>query len=254
MNNNNQLFHKWLSYQGKIDNPIVFLHGFLETHSIWYYLPLDKLKRPILLIDIPGFGKSNLFDDNLPSISYFSSEIIDLLASYKITNFDIVGHSMGGYVGLDILQQNPMTKKLVLLNSNFWEDPHNKKKERTRVADILLKSKNLFISEAIPNLFINPNKESKIIDQIVNEAKKGIAEWYAYATIAMRERKDFTNFYLENTEKIKIIHGEFDHLISLEVLREKSKNNPFEIIKDSGHMSLFEKPNEVIDTIITLLN
>lgn len=251
---NSQLFHKWIPNKGSIENPLVLIHGFLESHTIWYQLPLSKLNRPVLLLDVPGFGKSDLLDDNHPSIAYFAREIDQLLRSYKVSNCQIVGHSMGGYIGLDLLEHSENVQKVILLNSNFWTDSDQKKKDRTRVADILLKSKNLFISEAIPNLFLHPEKHQTTIDALIQEAKTGIAEWYAYASLAMRERRDFTSFLKEHPERIEIIQGDQDALIPLSTMEENCAGwKTIHIVKDSGHMSLFEQAEEVIALLHTLL-
>ncbi len=253
--NNPGLFHKWIPFNGSVENPVVLLHGFLETHSIWYQLPLNELQRPVLLIDLPGSGKSNLFDDNHPSIRYFAEEVELLLAGYNVIRCQVVGHSMGGYTGLELLKNTESVQKLVLLNSNFWTDSDIKKTERTRVADILLKSKNRFISEAIPNLFLNPGNYHPEIEKLVTEAQSGVAEWYAYASIAMRERADFSEYLKENPEQVGIIHGEKDALIPTELLDEKTLGwKDYHLIKDSGHMSLFEKPRQVMSLLQRMLN
>lgn len=251
---NSELYYKWIPWNGNTENPIVFIHGFLETHSIWYHLPLSRLNRPILLVDVPGFGKSNLLDDNHPSIRYFADEIDTLLTTYNVVNCQIVGHSMGGYIGLELIKKSDKVQKLVLLNSNFWADSEHKKTDRTRVADILLKNKNLFISEAIPNLFIHPEKQQANIEQLIREAKSGTAEWYAYASIAMRERADFTSFVEENSHLLEIIHGEKDTLIPTATLLEKSGEKELHIVQNSGHMSLFEQPEEVMRILQKVLD
>lgn len=252
--NKSSIFYKWIPFEGTTENPLVFLHGFLETHKIWYNLPLSQLKRPILLIDLPGFGQSNLLDDLQPSIAYYALEIQTLLLQYKVIEFDLVGHSLGGYVGLELLQINSNCTKLVLLNSNFWSDPTTKKKDRTRVADILLKAKDLFINEAIPALFVDKLKSKKHIFELVTEAKKGTAEWYAYASLAMRERTDFTQYVLENSSKVAIIHGELDNLVSTKQLTTNTKGLlELHLVRDSGHMSLFEKPIEVVNYLNKIL-
>lgn len=248
--NNQFSFHKLIPYNGIIENPIVFIHGFLESHTIWYHLPLSELKRPVLLVDVPGFGKSNLFDDNIPSVRYFADELALLLGSYNICQCDLVGHSMGGYVGLELLQLSDSIQKLVLLNSNFWADSDLKKTDRTRVADILLKNKNLFVSEVIPNLFLYPEKHQNTIEKLISEAKSGTAEWYAYASLAMRERADFTEFLKKNPTRVEIIQGGKDVLISVEQMQEKCNGwKNIHIISESGHMSLFEQPKEVISVL-----
>lgn len=249
-----QLFHKWIPNKRSIENPLVLIHGFLESHTIWYHLPLSELNRPILLVDVPGFGKSNLLDDHHPSIAYFAQEVHRLLAHYEVASYQVIGHSMGGYIGLELLKTSENLQKLVLLNSNFWADSDQKKKDRTRVADILLKSKNLFVSEAIPNLFLHPDQHSKIVNNLIEEAKSGTAEWYAYASLAMRERADFTSFLKEHPEKFEIIQGDQDALIPLTAMEENCKDwKDFYVVEESGHMSLFEQPEKVIKILSELI-
>lgn len=253
--NISHLFHKLIPYNGSYKDPLILIHGFLESHTIWYNLSLDELKRPILLVDVPGFGKSDLLDDKLPSIQYYAEEILQLLESYKIQQYQLVGHSLGGYIGLEMLKQSDKAEKLILLNSNFWADSEMKMKDRTRVAAILLKSKNKFIAEAIPNLFLAPQNHPKIVDKLINEAKSGIGEWYAYASLAMRGRADFTEFLKLNPLRVEIIQGRDDALIPLETLLEKCATwKQVHVIDGSGHMSIFEKPQEVIRLLNQLLD
>lgn len=253
--NTSHLFHKLIPYNGSLKNPIVLIHGFLESHTIWYDLPLDKLKRPILLVDVPGFGKSDLLDDKHPSIRYYAAEIYHLLESYNCETYQLVGHSLGGYIGLEMLKQSDKAEKLILLNSNFWSDAEMKQKDRTRVAAILLKSKNKFIAEAIPNLFLAPENHPKTVERLINEAKSGIGEWYAYASLAMRGRTDFTDFLKLNPARVEIIQGRNDALIPVETMLEKCASwKEIHVIEESGHMSIFEKPEEVIRLLNQLLD
>lgn len=249
------LFHKLLPFNGKIDNPLVLIHGFLESHTMWYQLPLEQFQRPILLLDVPSFGKSELLDDELPSIRHYAQAIAQLLEHYNFNSFQLVGHSMGGYIGLELLKMTEKAEKLILLNSNFWCDSDAKKKDRVRAASILLQHKDAFIAEAIPNLFLNPTTSSKQIHQLVEEAKKGVAEWYAYASLAMKERNDFSEFLKNNPARFEIIHGKQDGLIPFQLLQEKcgAWKTPA-IIENSGHMSVFEQPQEVMDLLKKLLN
>lgn len=245
-----ELYYKWIPFEGKLENPLVLIHGFLETHSIWYKLPLQHLKRPLLLLDVPGFGKSQLLDDNEPSIAYFAEEVNALLNAYSIEKFEVVGHSMGGYIGLEMLQINSQMERVVLLNSNFWADNSSKQRDRTRVADLLLKAKNLFINEAIPALFVDKVKQEKNIKELINSSKAGISEWYAYASLAMRDRKDFTDYLKENPSKVEIIHGDLDNLISTENLQLKCAGwKEINVIENSGHMSIFEEPKKVVELL-----
>jgi len=72
----------------------VFLHGFLESSTMWDYLPLDDLPIQQIRIDLPGHGWSfELLD--APSIHLMALEVQRVLDHLEISSFSVVGHSMG---------------------------------------------------------------------------------------------------------------------------------------------------------------
>ena len=124
---------------------IVFLHGFLESLTMWDYLPLEQLGSRNIFIDLPGHGKSPLTDKSEhASLEFMADEVIAVLAHLEVAEFSLVGHSMGAYVGLLIKQKLESCNLLVLLNSNFWCDNEQKKIDRLRVVKIVLKAKNIY--------------------------------------------------------------------------------------------------------------
>lgn len=152
-----------LHYQIQGEGPVwVFLHGFLESSSMWEALPLSELPITTLFIDLPGHGKSELLAQN-PSIRSMANEVDKVLVYLDIQNFTIVGHSMGAYVGIE-LSQHTGFQKLILLNSNCWSDSEQKKQDRLRVATLVQKAKSHFVREAIPNLFSNPDSHPHFIE------------------------------------------------------------------------------------------
>lgn len=235
---------------------IVFLHGFLESISMWDYSELSELQCKKIFIDLPGHGKSELnanFD--APSLQFFADEVLRVLHHLKIDEFSVVGHSMGGYVALILKQQVERCKKVVLLNSNFWSDSEQKKKDRVRMADIAFKAKKILINEAIPNLFGNPADFKEEIDKLKSEAMEMSSEAIAYASLAMRERLDYTNEVNSKLTHYFIIHGENDRLIPLEDITSKTKDHSqLYFIPNAGHMAYTENPKKVVELIKLLLS
>lgn len=125
---------------------LVFLHGFLESSSMWTFLNINRLYAQNIFIDLPGHGNSALTDNSeRPSIEFMAHEVLKVLNFLKIESYSIVGHSMGGYVGLLVKEMDSRCEKVVLINSNFWSDNEQKKKDRLRVAEIVFKAKKVFI-------------------------------------------------------------------------------------------------------------
>jgi pimeloyl-ACP methyl ester carboxylesterase len=218
---------------------------------MWSFLQLNQLNSQSIFIDLPGHGKSALTDNSeSPSIDFMANEVTKILNLLQIETYSVIGHSMGGYVGLLLKKNDPRCTKLVLLNSNFWDDTEQKKKDRIRVAEIALKAKKIFIQEAIPNLFGKPENFPNEIIQLKNEAMEMLPESIAYSSLAMRERNDFTDAIDSNPADYFIIHGILDRLVDADFLRKQlsSDKNLF-IIENAGHMAHIEQSEEVQDIL-----
>lgn len=222
----------------------VFLHGFLESSSMWHALPLAELPIKCIFIDLPGHGQSELSDGN-PSIKSMALEVEKVLHFLKVDQFTIVGHSMGAYVGLELSQAKGF-ERLILLNSNCWSDSEQKKQDRLRVAQFVHQAKSHFIREAIPNLFSNPTEQGHVIQALIKEANCMSPEAIAFAALAMRERSDFTEFVNANPERFIFIHGKSDRLVSVEELQSKIAG-PKVYFLDCGHMAHVEAGMEVME-------
>jgi len=78
---------------------VVFLHGFLESLEMWrFYQNLPNYIRKIC-IDLPGHGKSDNFG-YVHSMELMAEGVRAVLKNEGIRKVVVVGHSMGGYVGL----------------------------------------------------------------------------------------------------------------------------------------------------------
>lgn len=213
---------------------------------MWDYLPLKELNVRYILIDLPGHGQSPLTDiAEIPSIRFMAQQVLEILKELKITEFTLVGHSLGAYVGLELCHLAPC-QKLILLNSNCWSDDEQKRRDRLRVAEIVFKAKKHFIREAIPGLFGRPNDFQAEIKHLIAEANLMSADAIAYAALAMRERLDYTEEVLANPSKYVFIHGELDTLVSSEQLLLRLPGMHVHYLPNAGHMSHIESRDEVI--------
>ena len=228
----------------------VFLHGFLESSTMWDYLPLDDLPIQQIHIDLPGHGWSfELL--KTPSIELMALEVQRVLDHLAISSFSIVGHSMGAYVGLELSKMKGF-EHLVLLNSNCWSDSEQKKQDRLRVANFVHQAKSHFIREAIPNLFSNPQEQDQVIEALIKDANCMTPEAIAFAALAMRERTDFTEFVNTHPENFTFIHGKLDRLVSVEELQQKVPNGNIHFL-NCGHMAHIEAGEEVLGILSRLV-
>ena len=224
-------------------HPVLFLHGFLESISMWDYLPLNELSVQVIKIDLPGHGASACLTNEPPNMQEMAKEVLKVVAELNLEHFSIVGHSMGGYVALEVQAISSNCEKVVLLNSNFWSDSPEKRNDRRRIAQIVQTSKNMFLNEAIPNLFIDPVKCEKTIEDLLTEAKELSADGIAYASIAMANRVDFSEEIRQRKMNISVIQGEIDRIVPMEKMDvEICADVPYYKLPQTGHMSHIENP------------
>src|SRR5690606_36295188 len=113
-------------------------------------------------------------------------------------------------------------EKVVLLNSCSWQDTPLKQKERQRVLQVLEKNKSRYLLEAIPNMFVNPAEHKTFIDESMEIAKKMELQAILTATKAMMNRRSSEGIADCLRSNLKIIHGELDTSISLQIMIEKT--------------------------------
>jgi pimeloyl-ACP methyl ester carboxylesterase len=80
-----------------------------------------------------------------------------------------------------------------------------------------------------------------------DEALKMSSEAIAYATLAMRDRKDFSKEIHQNSSGYVLIHGVYDKLVSISDLESRiNSRKQLHIITNAGHMSHIENSEEIM--------
>lgn len=106
--------------QGK-GTPIVFVHGFPETHLSWTnllnYLPKTSQYRYIMY-DLRGHGESSKIGE--ASLDRFFQDHLSVLQKLKIKKYHLVGHDWGGTLAMHAVRFTPDTLySLSVLNTNY---------------------------------------------------------------------------------------------------------------------------------------
>jgi 2-succinyl-6-hydroxy-2,4-cyclohexadiene-1-carboxylate synthase len=234
-------------------NPVVFLHGFMEDHSMWDEL-LPHLPVKAVCVDLPGHGLSPIDFNATPSILSMAKEVEKIIVREKLKDALIVGHSMGGYVGLELMKLIPGLEHLILFHSHPWSDSEDKKRDRERVANMVLTKAPVFIREAIPNLFHDPASMQNAIEHYIQMAEKMDPKAIGWAALAMKNRFDLAYLMEKNPEKFTVISGENDKLIQVGLLDVFCKQNKISsiVLPNVAHMAHEENREEVIHILNTI--
>jgi pimeloyl-ACP methyl ester carboxylesterase len=100
--------------------PLVLLHGLMMSHYIFRgLLPALTAEHEVIAVDLPGFGES----DRPPPQGYaydapaFATTVVEVLDALSIGRASLLGHSMGGGVGLTLAARWPARVARVCLAS-----------------------------------------------------------------------------------------------------------------------------------------
>jgi pimeloyl-ACP methyl ester carboxylesterase len=236
---------------------LLFLHGFMESVSMWNYIDLARLNKQTLCIDLPGHGKSPLEDhQDTPSIRFMAEKVMAVADFLGLSSYQVVGHSMGGYVALQLKEMDSRCQKVVLLHSNFWADSEQKKRDRIRMADLAFKAKERLVREAIPGLFYRFDASNANVRSLIHESLLLSSEAIAYASLAMRLREEKKELLEKFPNDFCIIQGANDPLIPEEMMCDQlfGLNVKYIVLKEAGHMGHLEDPEGVNDALRAFLS
>lgn len=241
------------SIQGQ-GNTLILLHGFMESVQIWNDFSNELSKDfKVLCIELPGHGKSDLFAE-IQTMESTAEMINDICKSIEIHEFVIIGHSMGGYVSLQFAELFPeKIKGLGLFHSHALADTDEAKQNRDRACEIVRKSRKIFISQFIPELFAPEN----IIrfDKEIKELQSHVIDMSSEAIIAsqqgMKLRTDKLNVLIDLDVPKLFIAGKQDSRVNLQQLMAQAMlcNHVDILILNIGHMGYIEARNETLASI-----
>jgi len=227
--------------KGKI---VIFLHGWGgNLHSL--YPVARQLNYKTVLIDLPGFGQSDIPNSPISSFEY-ASIIQKLIESSGINKAVLIGHSFGGKIATIIASKNPeWLKGLVLISS-----PGVKLKKPLFVQ---LKKYTYIVLKKIISIF--PNNE-KILEKLRNlfgsedfKNSKGIMR----ETLKIVVNEDISNILREIKSKTLLIWGKKDRDVPLKVgikFNELIKNSKLIVYENAAHFPYLEN----FDTFLNDLN
>lgn len=230
--------------------PVILLHGFCETHEVWNgFAKALSTDFRIITIDLPGFGGSKLLNDGF-AVADVAAKVLEVVKALGITKYIPIGHSLGGYVTLAMVdQQSDMTTGFGLFHSTAYADNAERKASRNKVIEFV--SKNgvaAFIETFIPPLF--HDKTNPHIPFAVKMALQTTPETLIGYAKAMRDRADLTSVIKKSLNPILFIGGEKDTVIpyeSLQKLADLAAKPSLHLVKGVAHMGMFENEADTLN-------
>jgi len=234
--------------------PVVLLHGFLETSVMWQELiPALTKNYRVITIDLLGHGATGCLG-YLHTMEQMAEAVQAVLCHLKIEQSVVIGHSMGGYVALALIEAYPQSvAKLCLMNSSPFADSPEKQNNRDRAIEAVKYNHKNFIRMSIGNLFSPDNREQfdGEIERIKMVAMGLPVQGIVAALEGMKIRKDRSALLKKLTVPKLAILGRKDPVLEYDSVREQLKRLNIEIIDfPDGHMSYVENKEELTYNIL----
>lgn len=249
--------------EGKGEQTILLIHGFGEDNTIWKnQIEFLSTHYRIIAPNLPGVHCKPLVlhHSQAPSIRMYVEVLHELMHHLHIEQYFIVGHSMGGYIGLSFADYYVNhVQGLLLLHSTTYEDNEAKKLSRMKVAEFIQEwGVSKYLETATPNLFGDAFKKSNpgVIQDTIESGLGTSQDAMIQFLFAMRNRKAMTHLLQQSTLPIWMIAGDVDLAVPIQDSLEQIKLLPSSnslLLKEVGHMGMLEATDLVNQSIQKML-
>lgn len=234
--------------------PLVLLHGFGEDSRIWQHF-IQDFPMPVITPDIGGLGSSEPLATY--SIDNMADSVLALVQHLQYEKIILIGHSLGGYVGLAFAERHPAyLAGLGLFHSHPFADAPEKQEHRRKVADFILRNgSKVFVEELIPKLF-HPDYLAQAGDLLKTLIERGATfapESLAGCSVAMAERPDRAAVLEQIACPVLFIIGRDDTAVTWQQSTEQTYLPPVadvHILDAVNHMGMFEATDKTRQIVL----
>lgn len=214
--------------------PLILLHGWNNNSDI--LRPLGTLladKYHSLLIDLPGFGDSELPTEAWSAFDY-ADRIVAFMDEKGLSKVDLLGHSFGGKIAMSLAIRYPdRLGKLIIIGSAGLQ--------RKRTLSQKLRAKSLVTAgkfiKLIDRSFNTTFYPDKFIPRFGSKDYKDVTG-VLRAILVKSINEDYTSIVSKITAPTLIIYGEHDDVMPVEIgerLHKAIKGSKFYVFPEKPH-------------------
>ena len=216
--------------------PVFFLPGLLEDADAFAF-QVEQL-REAAACTVADLTRSQTIADLAK----------DALGQAPAGRFALAGHSMGGYVALEVVRRAPeRVDRLALLNTHARPDSAEATENRRRLMALAEKDFEGVIGSLLPKL-LQAKREGELSGAITEMALACGKEAFLRQERAIIGRIDSRPHLAAIQCRTLVIAARHDALMPVELLEELAhgiRGAALAVVEDSGHMAPLEQPEEV---------
>ncbi len=231
---------------------IILIHGWPLSHKMFEYQLPDLIKNGfrVISIDLRGFGKS---DETSNGYNYnqFATDLYYVIYSMNLSNFDLLGFSMGGAIATRYIQlfNGYGVRKLCLLDSavpsycKTKNNPYGQSIDSTNKLIELGYKDRPALNEYFGSIFFykNPSNPFKDWFQNLNNSASGLGEMKSL--IALRDEDVFDSLKYVNVPT-GIFHGKEDKICPFpmaEIMHNNIRSSILFPFENAGHGAFYDE-------------
>jgi len=168
--------------------------------------------------------------------------------------FLLAGHSMGGYVALEVMRQAPQrVTALALLNTNARPDTPESTENRRRLMALADRDFEAVSTTLLPRLMNKEHLEDPLLTGTIGQMALAVGkDSFKRQEEAIIGRIDSRPHLKDIRCPTLVIAAAEDQLMPVAVLQEMADAIPgarLEVVEDSGHMTPLEHPERIVELL-----
>jgi pimeloyl-ACP methyl ester carboxylesterase len=240
--------------------PLIFIHGLSGCWQNWLeQLPHFGRDRRVIAVDLPGFGQSEMPAEEI-SVTGYADTIDALMTELGIDTAQIVGNSMGGFIGAELAIQHPARVERLVLVAAAGLSIESIRTERTHgirhraenvvffsLGNLASRSHQVALRPRLRHALLllvaaHPSKLPGPLaaQQVLGSGKPGFSDALeAMCRYPLRDRLE------QISCPTLIVWGDKDRLVPLKdasIFEQLIPGSRKIIYKDTGHVSMMERP------------
>jgi pimeloyl-ACP methyl ester carboxylesterase len=242
--------------------PLLLIHGTGGSRFVWQpVIGLLPRTRTMLLIDLPGHGRSPALPASVPHVPRHYAELLaGFLDELGIDRVDVCGHSSGGWTALELAKLGRTRSVVAIAPAGLW--PRHER--RVRVFELSAQYAILRALEPlIPKLMHHPRVRSRLMRRGMASPEKLTAADAIEIARTFAATEDLIT-HVRHTRRERFIGGQ-DLRASVTVawcgqdpsrpatarLRDElPASTHYLTLPGCGHLAMWDDPELVADTIL----
>ncbi len=217
---------------------IIILHGWGRSLNDWVSVA-DFLssKFRVILIDLPGFGGTSYPEGEALGIYEYADFVADFLKKLSIKKPIVLGHSLGGRIGIILGSRPDIISKLILVGAAGVEESSLVVKAKIALYKIF----KVFLPEFLVNVL---------------RAKIGSAEYVQAGRLSASFNRIVSQNLKRFLPKVRvptlIVWGEKDKVVNIKnakLIQSRVSQSRVRVVWEAGHHPHLEKPNDFLNVL-----